>query len=235
VLKAQDIKESDKLVTVFTEDFGKMNILVKGANRAKSAMLPLTLQFCFCDLVLFKGKSMYTINEGNVIESFQNFLEDIDSLAYGSYLIELIDISLSEGEVNQYIFRELITCYYIMKNRASSMEAIVVYFQCKLLYYTGHGITLDRCSVCKSKIISSNYFNFQTIGGICNSCEKKNGISVSYEAYSLLKYIMKIKLEDIARINLSNDTFKEIQKILLYLISENYSRKPKSLEILNLF
>lgn len=235
MLKAQDIKENDKLVTVFTEDHGKMNILVKGANRAKSTMLPLTLQFCYCDLVLFKGKSMYTINEGAIIESFQNFLADIDSLAYGSYLIELIDISMSEGEVNQHIFKELITCYYIMKNKASSIEAIAVYFQCKLLYYTGHGITLDRCSVCKSKIISSNYFNFQAVGGICNSCEKTNGITMSYEAYSLLKYIMKMKLEDIARISLSKEAFMEIQKVLLYLISENYSRKPKSLEILNLF
>ena len=51
--------------------------MVRGVKSSKSKMLPLTLPMSYSELVLFKGKGMYTLNEGFLIDSFQEMLKDI--------------------------------------------------------------------------------------------------------------------------------------------------------------
>ncbi|WP_275936072.1 DNA repair protein RecO [Clostridium haemolyticum] len=63
-----------------------------------------TQVFCFGEYVLFRGKSLYNINEIDIIDSFQNLLKDMDTITYGSYFCELILIALEQEESNRELF-----------------------------------------------------------------------------------------------------------------------------------
>ena len=49
---------------------------------------------------------MYTLNEGEIIDSFQSLLGDLETITYASYFCELIDISMTEetsvSSLNKY-------------------------------------------------------------------------------------------------------------------------------------
>ncbi|MFD3157577.1 DNA repair protein RecO [Haloimpatiens sp. FM7330] len=235
VLKTQDLKENDKLVWLFTEKMGKITAVAKGAKKNRSKFISSTLPFCFGEFVIYRGKSMYTINEVQVIDSFQQFLNNLETLTYTSYLNELIDISMVEQESNRELFKTLVIAYYFIKNNVGDIEILTRAFEVKLLKYTGYELNLDRCCICRKKIDVSNYINFQYYGGVCKECSKSNGIYIRYTAYNVLKNLIKFPLEKCYRINIDAEVKKEIFKVLFQIISQCYQRIPKSLNMFNFF
>lgn len=234
VIKSQDYKENDKLLWLFSEKLGKISLIAKCARKTKSKLMSVTLPFCYGEFVLFKGKSLYILNEGKIIESFQDILDDFDSLIYGSYLTELTDICCEE-ESYPSLFRDLVVSLYLIKNKAIDLEVLARAFELKVLKNTGYGLNLEHCALCGEKIKKSNYLSLQYYGMICDSCEKKYGTYISTVAYNVLKFLNNVEIEKTSRIKINCDVKKEIYKILKSIIDNNYSKRPKSLSMLENF
>jgi len=189
--------------------------------------------FCYGEYVLYKGKSMYTINEAQITESFQGLLKDLEHITYASYLCELIQISMQDEESNRGLFVHLISAFYLMKNEIGDIEILARAFEIKLLESTGFSFELDHCAACGKKISTSDYISCQYGGGICIECDRANGMKVSYAAFNALRALSKMSFQNIYRVTLSSDVKEELYKILSMAISQNYYKKPKSLETLN--
>lgn len=233
VIKTQDFKENDKLVWIYTEKFGKITAIARGAKKSKSKFLSITLPLCYGDYLVFKGKSLFNLQEGRIINSFQGLLNNLDKLTYSSYLCELIDIALLDNEPNIWLFKEFITTLYLLNTDALDYELLARSFELKLLKATGYGLNLDNCTICKKKIAVSNYVSLSYFGGVCEACNKEHGLYISKGAYNALKYLTNTTSDKIYRLNLSVDIKKEIEKVTTFIISSSYAKKPKSLEMLN--
>jgi len=206
----------------------------KGNCHCKNKNFSNTLPFSFGEYVLYKGRTLYTLNEGRIIDSFQDILNDYDTLIYGSYFNELIDIAIEEGESHP-IFIDLVKCFYLMRNKAIDLDLLARAFEVKVLKATGYGISLENCALCGNKINTTDYISFQFYGGICNQCEKQYGTKVSAATYNGLKFLSKVELEKVGRLNLDMNTKEQIEKILETFISLNYRKKPNSLSLLKKF
>jgi DNA repair protein RecO (recombination protein O) len=233
IIKTQDFKENDKLVWFYTEKLGKITAVVRGAKKSKSKFLALTLPLCYGEYMVYKGKNLYTLQEGKIINSFQGLLNNLHKLTFSSYLCELIDIACSDNEINVEIFRNLVTTLYLLNTDALDYELLIRAFELKLLKSTGYNLTLDRCSVCRKKISSSNYISLSYYGGVCEECPREHGLFVSKGTYNALRFLMNMNVDKLYRLNLNNDIKAEIEKVTTFLISNNYARKPKSLDMLN--
>ena len=233
VIKTQDYRENDKLVWLYTDNLGKITMIAKGAKKSKSKLFASTIPLCYGEYLLFKGKSLFVLQEGKINNSFQGLLDNLDTLTYSSYICELIDIALVEGEKNIQVFKEFLTTLYLLNTDALDYELLIRYFELKLLKATGYGLNLDTCVCCGKKINVSNYIDVSNFGGICESCIRENGMYLSRGAYNSLKFLINTSPDKIYRLKISNDIKKEIEKITFYIISHNYAKKPKSLEMLN--
>ncbi|AYD40972.1 DNA repair protein RecO [Clostridium fermenticellae] len=233
VIKTQDIKEKDKLVWLFSEKLGKISTIAKGSKKSKSKLFSTTLQFCYGDYIVHKGRNFYVINDSFIIDSFQDLLQDLDLITYASYFCELIDISMSDEESNYQLFRYLVTAFYLLRNKAVDVEILARTFEIKILKHTGYALNLENCCICRKKINSSNYINFQYFGGVCKDCSKYNGAYVDFATYNTIKYLYRVQLENIYKLNLSRNIKNEVYKVLKIFIEQSYFRKPRSLDTLN--
>lgn len=234
VIKSQNLNENDKLIWIFTEKLGKISVIARGAQKNRSKYLPITINFCFGNYVFFKGKSMFILNEGEIIDSFQEFLNDLDILTYASYLCELIDISMVEGESSRDLFKEFVSTFYLIKNKVGDLETLARAFELKLMRYTGYSLSFGHCAKCKKRISSSNYISYKYYGFLCNNCAKEGGRNITPASYSALNYLNRTPIGNIYKVNLGKDIKKEVYEILNEFISQDYAKKPKSLEILSL-
>lgn len=232
IIKTQDFKENDKLVWLYSEELGKITAVAKGAKRSKSKFLSLTLPLCYGVYMVYKGRNLYTLQEGKLINSFQSLLNNLDKLTYSSYLCELIDIACNDGEANKALFRDFVTTLYLLNTDALDYELLIRSFEIKLLRSTGYTIMLDKCTICGKKINISNYISLSHYGGVCESCPKEHGLFISKGAYNSLKFLMSMNMDKLYRLNLNHEIKKEIEKVTTFLISNNYAKKPKSLEML---
>ena len=231
MIKTSDIGENNKLLTIFTDKIGKISTVAKGAKKSKSKFLSMTLPLCYGEYVVFRGKNLYTLNEGKIIDSFQELLGDLTTLTYASYLCELIDISMQDEESNRELFKELITALYLLKTKALDNELLVRAFELKLMRLTGYGINFEYCGICRKRLSSSNYISLQYFGGVCHECNKEQGLFITRPAFNSLKFLNSISLDKVYRLNLSKEIKEELYKINIGLIANFYSRKPKSLQM----
>ena len=233
VIKTMEFKENDKLVWLYSDKLGKVTAIAKGARKSKSKFLSLTLPLCYGDFVLFKGKNLYNFQEGKIVNSFQGLLENLDKLTYSSYICELIDICVEEGEINENLFKSFLICMYLLNTDALNYEILIRSFELKILKETGYGLNLDICTKCRKKIAVANYISLSHYGGVCDECPKEHGIYISKPAYNSIKFLLKTPMDKIYKLNINDDVKKDIRKITTFIISSNYSKKPKSLEMLN--
>ena len=233
IIKVQDYKENDKLLWMYTEELGKVTCIAKGAKRSKSQLLSVTLPLCFGEYLLFKGKNLYNLQEGKIINSFQGLLNNLEKLTYSSYLCELIDICVENDEVNSALFKEFMICLYLLSTDALDYELLVRAFELRLLEATGYNLELDRCCICKKKISVADYISLSHYGGVCDECNKEYGFFISKPAYNALRFLKNTSMDKVYRLNVNDEIKKQMERVINNIIANNYSKRPKSLEMLS--
>ena len=233
IIKVQDYKENDKLLWMYTEELGKVTCIAKGAKRSKSQLLSVTLPLCFGEYLLFKGKNLYNLQEGKIINSFQGLLNNLEKLTYSSYLCELIDICVENDEVNSALFKEFMICLYLLSTDALDYELLVRAFELRLLEATGYNLELDRCCICKKKIAVADYISLSHYGGVCDECNKEYGFFISKPAYNALRFLKNTSMDKVYRLNVNDEIKKQMERVITNIIANNYSKRPKSLEMLS--
>ena len=71
VIKEIQYKDNDKIITLLTDEFGKISCLAKGAKKNNSPLLAACQLFVYSEFVLYKGTSFYHINSAETIDFFQ--------------------------------------------------------------------------------------------------------------------------------------------------------------------
>jgi len=140
---------------------------------------------------------------------------------------------MENDEVNKELFRDLVSSFYFIKNDAMDIEVLARAFELRILKATGYSLNFNQCVKCRKKITMSNNIDSITYGPICRECEKLNSIYISSPTYNTLKFLNNFGMDRINRIVVSKTSKLELYKILSFIISQSYTRKPRSLEMFN--
>ena len=103
-LKTAPFAESDKMVTLFTREQGKIRAIAKGARRVPSRFGGRVETFTYGDYFIAKGRSLDIVSQCQVIETFQKLREDPALLPAGIYMLKLIHCGTVEGQHNPELF-----------------------------------------------------------------------------------------------------------------------------------
>ena len=203
ILKTMDYKEKDKLMWVFTEEFGKISVLCKGVRSQKSKFQSLVRPLLFGEFLVYKGKSLYSLNEGNIINAFSKLTTTLELLTYGSYYVELVDIVSVDKDPQGMIYRNLVTALYLLEADVLDMEVLTLAYEIKLIGLTGF-------------YVSKEMVPFEISQGAIRTAEFLQ--KTDFTKIHILKVDEKIK--------------KELQSVTSFIIKDSYQRRPKSLDML---
>jgi len=238
VLYCLDYGESDRIVTFYTSDLGKIKGIAKGARRSKKRFSNALEPFSHGNVLYYKkGRGTLAFIEGfDIIDHFENIREELDKTLISSYLIELVDKFTPEGKKNTELFHLLLNFLKLI-NSESSSETLTRFFEIRLLKVTGYEPVLDRCMICKNPVNENISYHFViNDGGLrCNMCNRNNSshLDVSVGTIKTLILGKKIDMDKITRIVLSDQTAKESKNILVSLICHLIGKEIKSLHVLN--
>ncbi|NIQ02737.1 MAG: DNA repair protein RecO, partial [Nitrospinaceae bacterium] len=110
VLRTFNLSEKDKLVTFFTETYGKVKCVAKAARRLKSRFGATLEPMSLVSLIYFgrENQELYRLNQSDIIRSFQEIREDPDKFYTAVYFLELTESMVAEGHRDPEIFRLLV-------------------------------------------------------------------------------------------------------------------------------
>ena len=73
VLRVSDYNDRDALLTVLTQNYGKLTIKARGLRRKNSPLIAPCQLLAYGEFTLFEYQGKYTINEARALELFQGF------------------------------------------------------------------------------------------------------------------------------------------------------------------
>jgi len=136
VLGYRNFSENDKLMTIFTRDYGKMRIIAKGAKRLTSKfggrMEPLTV----LEFSAAKGANLDILSQCQTIETHQSIREDADTMKYAAYFVRIIDAATVDHQKNEKLFKLLYVSLKKLKD-GEKVKEVVKYFEVNFLRVEG--------------------------------------------------------------------------------------------------
>ncbi len=144
VLHEMPIKENDKRIILFSLDYGKMVVFANGAKRVKSPLLAGTQPFVYGDFHLYEGANSYTLKQVEIYESFYELREDLSSLYYGLYFLEVCHYVLQENDPNVELMRLLYVSLMALKTKAMKASGIRGLFEWRTLSALGFAPETDN-------------------------------------------------------------------------------------------
>lgn len=160
VLKSFKYKETSKIVTLFTKDFGKLNAIVKGARNFKSKLCGTleTMNHISAVLYIKDNRELQFLSGAEYKNSYRNILNDFDKLQAAFRIIELINKSVIDNSVNHQIFDLLVNTYSILNHSAKNYFCYVLYFQIEMTNILGISPDFLKISSKKETFFDDNEF-----------------------------------------------------------------------------
>ncbi|MBE9181562.1 DNA repair protein RecO [Oculatella sp. LEGE 06141] len=88
-LKAMPLGETDRLLTILTQEMGLIRAVAPGARKHQSSLRGRSDLFVVNELLVAKGKSLDKIIQAESVESFPGLGQDLGKLTASQYLAEL--------------------------------------------------------------------------------------------------------------------------------------------------
>ncbi len=139
VLRATEIGESDKLVTLLTPDFGKMTVRAKGCRNAKSKLRFATLPMCLGEYILTKSKAGYIVTGCDAIDTFPSVGADLVRYYVAAVLLDGADHMAREDSADAALFLTLLNELKKVAYHDKPLHTGAVYLV-QLLRLAGHAL-----------------------------------------------------------------------------------------------
>lgn len=226
ILKAIDYRESDKIVTVFTEKEGKISAVAKGAKKPKSSLRACIQPFVYSSLYLSRGKSMDLITQGKMLDFFGNSREDLERTLYCLYIMELLDKSLMEKVKMPGLFKTTLEILHNMDQSGYNPLKIRL-FEIKLLTSLGYKPFLQECVACGKKPAYFNYFSLAEGGVICDACKTNTQslLFITGETLSIMKLLINTNTGIIDKLKVSDQAGNQLEALLGNYLEYHLERK----------
>ena len=149
ILRARPYRESDKIVSFLTRDFGKLTGIAMGAKNSRrrfaNCLDPLTRV-----RVYFRtrpGAGLVFLESCDLLHACEAFAEP-GKFAYASYLLELTDQLTGEGQAVPELY-DLLDAGLAELERAPATAALLRTFELHLLHFTGYEPHFETCDTCR--------------------------------------------------------------------------------------
>ncbi|MCX6808196.1 MAG: DNA repair protein RecO [Candidatus Berkelbacteria bacterium] len=230
VIKGSNFGEADRILTIFTERFGKIKALAKGVRKIRSHMAGSLEPFQLVDLQLHEGKTFQIVTGAVTGECFPNIHSDLPKTSAAFYVSELIDKFVEEKQKLPEIFNLYLEILWTIED--SDRPLLIRAFELKLIEAAGFNPELYECVHCKEKISPGENFWDAVEGGlICNNCQNVHhhgALRISDETIKFLRFVGKSDLATVGRLKLSQETEDEAGEILEKYLGNLLEREIKS-------
>jgi len=149
VLSSSDYGESDRIVSLFTLEHGRLKGFARGARNSRKRFGPALETFARIDLQLSYKDGLSSLRSADVITLYSGIRGLLGAIAHGLYACELVESLTPEGQPLPRLYR-LLAAYLERLDSGHVDDADRRLFEINLLNILGYRPSLEECSRCGS-------------------------------------------------------------------------------------
>jgi DNA repair protein RecO (recombination protein O) len=216
VLRVNDHGESDKIVTFYSREAGKIAGIAKGAKKSKKRFSNKLEIFSLLE-VLYDDRSrsgLVRISEAELVTPFLRLRENYDRYVGAVLACELIYYWSRDYDADRNIFNLLVWALQSIDNGRSS-RLIHIFFQVKLYTFLGYRLHIDNCIKCRTADQKDAPYAFYPgrHGLLCRNCTpqfmSRDMVPLAINTIKLLQHAQDLSLEKLDRLRFSAASIRE--------------------------
>lgn len=150
IIKRTDLGETDRLLTIYTKDFGKILVRARAIKKSQAKLKGHLELFVHSYLMLARGKNLDIVANAETIEGFPYLHNHLPNLAASYYLADLIDKLIAGPERDLRIWSLFLSNFQQLDKKEVEIKRIVKNFETNLLEFLGYGQQRDFLSFVQS-------------------------------------------------------------------------------------
>ena len=172
VIRTVDVGENDKLLTLITEEKGKITASVRGSRSMKSRYFASAQLCCYSRFVLVRKNDRYYVQESELCENFFAIREDIEKTALASYVCDAVGYVAIEDDSERALFRLALNTIHAIAAGKQSLSQIKAVFEVRAAGILGFMPDVSSCAECGQK---NGDFYLDVMNGaiLCAECRKR--------------------------------------------------------------
>ena len=170
VLRHADYADYDRMVTLFTPEYGRIDAVARGCRRPKSPLVNAVEPFTSGEYQLYSRKERYSIDQCQIKESFYELRTDYDRLVHGVYWLKLLDAALMPEVAVPQLFMITLRALAHLNYSDLPLPLLTMAFEMHFMAQLGFAPSMNRCVQCGRPIDGDARFDARMGGAVCLSC-----------------------------------------------------------------
>ncbi|OGZ70664.1 MAG: DNA repair protein RecO [Candidatus Staskawiczbacteria bacterium RIFCSPHIGHO2_12_FULL_38_11] len=229
VFKREDRSEADRVFSVYTRDFGRVEVVGKAIRKINSKLRSGMGIFSFSEIEFIQGRNKKTLTDAVSISKFNGLAVSPEKLLLSQRISEIIDNFVRGQEVDEKIFNALSdVCnkFNILKYPPLGLELVYCYFFWNFVSALGYEPQLFNCAHCHQKLNDHNlYFSYSDGGAICANCRliKKESLKIHPDIVKVLRLILKKDWQILSKLTMEKNSWELLKNVteFYYLYLKN--------------
>jgi DNA repair protein RecO (recombination protein O) len=147
VLSTLDYGDSDRIVSLFSLEHGRVRGFARGARKSRKRFGPALESFARIETHVRFKEGLSGIQQADIISVYPGIRSDLASISHALYACELIDAITAEGQPLPRLFR-LLSAYLDRLETEAAVEADRRFYEINLLNILGYRPSLESCTRC---------------------------------------------------------------------------------------
>lgn len=214
VLRIRDFAESDLIVTLFTEQWGKRTAIAKRARRLNSRLGGVFDLLNRVEVVFYPKSRLDLVSQGALLQGFPHLKGDLNVVAAALLVGRLLDRLLPFQQPEERVYSLFGRFLDLLEAGNDSVDRLRLSVTLKLLAFLGHRPRLTSCVRCGSE--SGPFLFASECGGVlCRACTRREeGIKISRGLALSLDAFLQLPLERVNVIHLCPEDIRVAVKVV---------------------
>lgn len=222
IIREQNIRERDKLITALTETHGVIKGFVHGAKDIKSPKSAATTLLAYSRLTLHKRNDNYLIGDTKAVRIFSGLRNSIENMYLAQYFCELAAAVCPKEQDAKEQLRVILNALYLLSEDKKPFNLVKPCVELRLMCLSGYMPDIMMCSECGEYEKEIMCFLPKTGRLICMDCLGKTEntdykINLNRSALTAMRHCCYVDTEKLFSFSLPDKDLK-----ILNFCSEEY-------------
>jgi len=185
VVRTHKLGETDRIITIVTQDSGKVRAVAKGVRKPGSRFGSRLEPLSHVQVQLYRGRNLDVVNQVELVEIANSLRSNLEATTDGLAMCEVVEQMAHDREPSPHLYRMLVGALRQLNSAFSPL--VLPALQLRLLAAEGVGPCVDQCIVCGTR---DDLCAFDIVAGGVQCRTHKRGLAVSDEAMNIVQSIL---------------------------------------------
>lgn len=199
VIRHADYGDYDRMVTLLTPRYGRLDAVARGCRHLKSPIVNAAELFTSGEYTIFEKNGRYSIEQCQITDSFFELRSDYDRLIYAVYWLRLLEALIQSDVPAEDEFLMTLRALAYLNYSKLDPALITMAFEMHLMAMQGYPPRVDSCVKCQQPLNGRANFDPLRGGAVCVHCGPTCR-EISYGARRIMYRLPATKFDSVKKL-----------------------------------